>query len=546
MYPQSARRLARVWVGAVVTALTIVAFASPVAAAATPSQPLRLVSIGFGSFQVDATPGSVVVPLTWTVRNLDQSAERLSGVVTLRQRGSAPGTFVGQTYQLSYELNERYFTRAEFVSGNAQNSTYRYYFTVPRYAAGTQARWSVVGVTMSDGQRPAVTLEESALRRHRPNLIANTLVDSTPPTIDRLELQTHQWNATSGYAYVKDQSHYLNYATTVHDGGTGFWKGSVSLTGPGGQTATGEFEAIHFGLDNPSCGSRSGGDIHDFSCSVSVLLPSNAQTGTWHVTDVVLTDNAGNEGAVSEFSALPVVVTSNDVVSASNFSTDPDPVNNWVTDGWLKLLMNVHGAQNGVATIEATFDWPRCDQISTIPTIEPDGRLSTPVRMNRNSRDCVVTGLIITDGAGNVALYGSAHNAPSPDLVVRRLPNTSPPTATGFHVTPDTVAQSELFSAWLVVTMSVTAPIAPVNGYDLYYLDSAGSVNPLSTGGVSVGPENVLTLYASLPYFIEPGSYTLGIRLSDASGLVSSYGLPGWPDNHDLPEGALRFTVTAD
>ena len=42
-------------------------------------------------------------------------------------------------------LDDTHYSRADFVSGTAQRSSYRYDFVVPRYAAGNRARWASPG-----------------------------------------------------------------------------------------------------------------------------------------------------------------------------------------------------------------------------------------------------------------------------------------------------------------------------------------------------------------------------------------------------------------
>src|SRR5215211_4872804 len=122
------------------TATALVTLVAPGVAAApawaVPYVKLSLASLAFESQRVDATGEFTVVPLTWTVRNTDQQAGDLFGTVILRQEGATPGSYVGQTYQLDYRIGERR-DRSEFVSGTPQRSTYRYYFVVPRYAAGS-------------------------------------------------------------------------------------------------------------------------------------------------------------------------------------------------------------------------------------------------------------------------------------------------------------------------------------------------------------------------------------------------------------------------
>jgi hypothetical protein len=507
-------------------------------ASGAPASALSLTSISFGSDQVDASTGDAVVPLTWTIGNSDADADDLWGVITLRQRAAAPGEFIGQTYRLPFRLGESWYYRGKFVSGTAQASTYEYQFPVPRYATGTSAEWVVTEVSAS-ADDAALTVTDDL-----PTLRATTLADTTPPQLGYATLEG-SWNNEPVYAYVKDDAYLLLYTASPSDYESGFSHGAVTVTGPGGQTATGTVRAQWFEEESGSCGNRYGGDIHQPACGIIVLLPAHAATGEWNMSGFTLTDNAGNTTTVTGLVTSPINVTANDVVSVRSITATPNPVNNWHGSARTTLTLAVDGALDGIATVRGGFEWSRCQQFTATPTAAPDGTVSVPILMYRQSSECVLTSLIVTDGAGNVAVYGTDHHAPATGLTIARLPNTTPPTAAGFTLSRQTFTQAEVssWSAAFALTATVTAPVAPVDGYDLYVILADGSAYPLSGGGTSAW-NGQLQLNASLPSHLTPGTYRLGLRIGDAGGLSSAYNLPWYQNNTSVMDGSLSITVT--
>lgn len=515
----------------VVTCIGLVGTAVP--ATAAPADPLSIASISFSPNQVDARDGSAVVPLEWTVRDADPAAERVFGQVKLHAL-DAEGNRVGQIYEIDFEFEEEWYTEARFVSGTPQESTYRYDFPVPRYGRTTQTLWAVTEVTLKDNRGTSSTVTGAEL--DEATLEATTLVDDTAPSVRWFSWERLQ--AERPYAYVKDTSSYQAFEADVSDGGAGFWKGTLRLEGPGGSLLDTTFELTYF-TDDPRCGRYSGGDLYSYSCGILAEFPPGTASGQWRVSELILVDNAGNQASVTGLATDTVItVTSNEAIQASGFTATPNPVNNWTNDVVTQVSATITGAQGGIAEIAVEFDVFGCRQTSTTPTDEGDGIFSVPVRVPRQTQRCDVLGIAVTDGAGNVAVYGSNYGAHAVGLRINRLPNTTPPTATEAALTPTTVARGEVPNTWPTVTVHVVAPIAPVNSYSLYLYDVEGNVVAQQFGGIS--SSDVLTFYGYLPYDIAPGVYTYGFTLYDASGLRTTYGPEGLP----VPGGPLQLTVT--
>lgn len=512
---------------------TIVA-ATPANARTAADDTLSLTALAFATSHIDTTTENPVVRLSWAIANTDQDAEDLSGALTMRQEGATPGTYVGQKYLIDFRYGDQWSHKADFVEGTPQLSTYEYYFSVPGYAATTSARWIVTQVELNDGRNQEVTVATDV------TLTATTFADTTPPSVQWASLSSEQ----KPYVYAKDRSPYVFLDIEPRDFESGFHDGAVILTGPGGHSVRAPFEEVMFESDSARCGRFYLSDPAYPTCTADVRLPANAASGTWRISGIELVDNAGNRGTATDSEWPTIAVTSNDTMYADGFVADPAEVNNWRETVNSQFRFQVHGAVGGVESVSFADGSPSCSTRNTV--ISAAGLVTVTVPMNKYTSVCKVTALAIVDGAGHAAIYGSVYDAPDPGLVVRRMPNTIAPTATDFAVTPTTVKKSELYRTHPVVTMKVDAPIAPVNGYELQYFDAQGVEHASVVGGGSPDANGVLRISAYLSSNLEPGTYRFGVRLSDASGLSTSYGLPGWANNHDLPEGALTVTVTDD
>ncbi|WP_422769537.1 hypothetical protein ACN28C_22655 [Plantactinospora sp. WMMC1484] len=521
---------------AVVTSVAAVAAAAPPAAAA--ARTLGLQALQFSPATVDARGDIAVVPLTFTVHNGDDAAQDMYGTLLIQQAGPTRGSYVGQTYEVDFRFNETWYAKAHWLSGTPQMSTYQYDFVVPRHAASTSARWLVTRFEARDERGGSLVVGPAVLRNeYGGKLTAETLVDSTAPSLSWGYLEPI--NGARPYAYVGGHEALLRYDLSLTDTESGFWKGSLILAGPDGHTAVGRFEA-DFHRADPHCGSYTANDPHYPSCNVEVRIPADAASGTWRVTELALTDNAGNRGVVTDHGLESIEVTSNEVLSAGDFVATPNPVDNWRSTVEVQVGMTVTGARDDVREILLDFDDHGCLQTSTTPSLRSDGTVSVPVRVHTTTQRCTVTGIALRDGAGALALYGSRYGAPDPNLTITQLVNTTPPTASDVALTPTTVAGSAAADTTPVVTMTVAAPVAPLSSCSLYLYGADGRMVAQQGGGCRTGPDGRLTIYGYLPWGIAPGVYTYGFTLGDASRLSVTYG----PEGEAMPGGPLTLTVT--
>lgn len=504
--------------------------------------PISVSALAWSDPQIDATSGTTNT-VTFTIDDSNAAAGDLYGDVALRKQGATPGTYLGLALDVPFDMNNEDYGTAQFVSGTAQSATFTYTYAVPRYAATTSATWTVATLTASDYQQDHLTETASGLSGFADSFTATELVDSTPPQYSDVTYSPNTLNQDQPYVYVGDSSTTAPYTLAIHDSDSGFWKGSLTLANADGETLKSTFAETVDTYSEASCGGLSSGDDFNALCAASVDLPEGLPYGTWVVSSITLWDNAGNHQTYSHLDAQPIQVTSNTVVSATALSA-PSTLDTWTQSQTFQLSMNVLGAQQGVSAIYADFNGVEgsCEQLSTTPTENADGTYSVPVRMDVNSADCPLTGLVVVDGAGDVAVYGSDFAAPDTGVDIKETPDTSPPVLDSVSLDPTSISLSQTDGGQAAVTLHVTTQVAPVDSLDITLYDAQGDVVDESGGGAAEGPNGEVDEPVSLPYNITPGTYTIGLVLTDAGDLSSSYGTP---DGLPMPGGPLTLTVTS-
>jgi hypothetical protein len=517
-----------------------VAMASPASGQA--GGKLAYASISFAQNHVDASGGHVPVTLNWRLTDSNPNASYVAGEIDIRLAGDSPGTYIGRTYQIQYDINGS-IDGTVTASGTAQDSTYSYSFPVPQYASTTQAQWVVTQATALDDQGEKLTLAGGALDAFSATLKARELVDTTPATYDNTLMLEPSNSGSHPYVYDNGVDGSMGYSLFAQDQQSGFWKGTIRLTGPGGQTLHAAFAYTSSQDQGESCGSASGGDDFDTSCGVGVTIPAGTAAGTWVVSAITLVNNAGVSKTYGNLDADPIVVTGDAGLSASGFTVSPNPVNDWDNViNPVQVTMSVTGAQQGVSAVYVDPDGGEpCQQFSTTPTVNTDGTLSVPIDVFQGNPKCTIAGIAIVDGAGNVALYGPEYNAPDPGLTITRVPDTTAPTATSASLTPASIPASQTYDNPFSLNLQIVAPVAPVNQLSIVAYDSSGNEVFEQFGGVSDTLTGQFQDFFRLSEFLSPGTYTVGFTLTDEGGLSTSYGTPG---GQPMPGGPLQFTVT--
>ncbi len=503
-----------------------------------------MTSLGFADSTVDASSGTAEVALNWTITDADTKATDVAGTVDIRMAGSTPGTYIGQTYAVTYDLtNTLTGENVTSTSGTAQDASFSYQFAVPQYAGTSTAQWVVTRVMAEDDQGHKIAPSGAQLNSFHPVLTATEAIDSTAPAYGSLLFANPDQRP---YLYDNGVSASISYYFEVTDAQSGLWRGTIRLSGPDGQTIATPF-SLTFSAQQQSyfCGTDPSFGPTDMLCDISVTIPAGAATGTWRVSSLTLTDNAGNVTTYKGLRALPVTVTEDAVMTASGFSFSPNPVDNWTGIGHTELSMRVTGATGGVTGVyvdEAVGD--TCDQNSTTPTVNADGTISVPMSLLLPSATCTVTGIAVTDGVGDVSVYGTLYNAPDPGLVLTQVPDTTPPAVTSASLSTTSIPYSP-DSQSLGLTVNVDDQVAPVEDCTVTVHDASGDVVGGGYGGCNVG--NVLTgpipITVDIPAGLAPGAYTVAFMLTDAGNLTSQF---GYPDSAPVPGGPLQFTVTGN
>jgi hypothetical protein len=534
-----ARRVLR---GALTLAVMVSATLSGATAAHAATPRLALTALAFEQSTVDVTGGYAANKLTWTVTDTDPNADSVHGTVTMRMRSTVTGELVGHDWTADYRFQETCCSGAVYESGTPQESTYSFYLPVRRYADAATAIWEVTRVTIASGDLSA-TVSGTRLQSFGYRFTAQTLVDSSGPTVQSIGLA----NSRKPYFWIGDGPATVIYDFTVQDWESGFWKGTIRLAGPGGASVT---APVTWARDEYSTGYRCGQSTSGeqdgvyMQCTVAVTLPADAAPGNWRLAALVLRNNAGGTATYKNPTAPSVTTTANSTVRAGDFVVEPNPVNNWQDAATTELSMVVTGTQKGVSAVYVDFAMNGCQQWGN-PTTRADGRIAVRVTVYRQTEKCEVDGIVVVDGAGNIALYGSAYGAPDPGLTITRVPSTNPPVALGATLDPSSLPASEVGQRSIKLTISTQVQVAPVESLDVYLYDADGKVVSQSGGGAGQAADGTVTHWLYLPWDGLPaGSYTVGFVLGDAARKTSAWNMPDRQDSQALPGGPVVLTVT--
>jgi hypothetical protein len=277
------------------------------------------------------------------------------------------------------------------------------------------------------------------------------------------------------------------------------------------------------------------------TCPVSIAVPAGSPSGTWRVARLDLTDSWGNTRADTAPEAPAIQVSRNDVVSASDFALTEPQVNNWRKSASTKLVFTPHGAVGGLTSVDLDLAW--CSQPSHTPVVGADGSVTVEIVVSSSwTRSCDIDGIKLTDGAGNVAFYGTTYGAPGLGLTITQVPDEKAPVVLSATLPKATWTQQETEDAWGLgfhVTVEVDE-FAPISAYSATLYDSEG----VSQGGMSGGQHDdgtgVFHLAVSTGR-LAPGRYTIGFSLTDEAENSSRWGYPN--AGKPIPNGPLVLTV---
>jgi hypothetical protein len=527
-----ARTLTAPLVALAVSTLLVGGLSAP--AAAAPPAKVGLVSMAFATPTIDTTSGAASVNLTWTVADRANDSEQVTGSVSVREFvGNAP---VGPDFTITFARHPDGAALVTATDGDAVNSTYAYPFPVGQYAPATSSTWRVVGFDATGGSGGHQSLTGKTMEKYDADLGVTALADTTGPSLDFMWI-------SSGYteiAYDQGGGAKLSYLMYISDAESGFWKGSFTVVGPGGASVTQPF-AVTGDYGQRMCGTDPvWSDTTFVICDIEVNLPVGAPTGQWRIAGTTLTDLAGNSTTVTDTGAPSVLVARDDVVTASGFTITPTVVENWRQDQAVTLSFAADGVHGGIVDIET--DAGPCRQQGTVPQAHADGTYSIDYLMTSATRQCRITGVKLTDGDGNFAVYGSDYaGAPGlGDLVVNTVSDTTPPMVTAASLSTTTISAANLPDRIGVDVSVDDSGGAPINTGVVSVYDATGNWVGGSSGGGDV-VNGVMHLEVGV-HNLRPGTYTISFMIEDAAGNFASYGGP--PPGIPMPGGPLILTVT--
>jgi hypothetical protein len=198
--------------------------------------------------------------------------------------------------------------------GTVTQVSYSYTFPVPRFGSTAEQTWTVdsftaggtAGITIAPLDRPA-------------SFNATEVPDTTAPALSGLTYTMQPGAFDDGTTSTE-----LDYRVHATDPQSGLWRARVVLTGPAGQTVSGTSATppLTPGSTPPAAA----------TVTVPVLLPQSLPQpvlGTWTVTEVDLTDQAGITHVGTGLSMAPVTYTDDSVITASDATLSQNPVDDW-------------------------------------------------------------------------------------------------------------------------------------------------------------------------------------------------------------------------
>ena len=373
---------------------------------------ITISNVSWSTNAVDVTSGPTSVSLTWAVTDTNAAATQLTGTVLIQQYVGDSAVGPALPVKFAVSIDDPALVYAD-PGSTAQSSTYRYDFFVLQYGAAEHHTWRVTKVTAADNAGTAKNLGGGDVAR----LEVTGLVDTTAPRVldvaKTAETPTPMFDSGAGVT--------LRYIMFIDEPESGFWKGRVTFSGPGGARITVPLRLEDHGGPFPFCGDQEVVVTSSVVCDVVLNVPAGSPSGTWSIAAVVLTNSVEVSERYLDANPNPVQVTRNDVLSASDFSLTPTEVDNRFEDAILTLSMQTSGVHDGLpfVNVESSI----CGQLGFTPTLSADGTATVQLQFPTFARLCTVNAIWMVDGAGNVAVYGTSHNAPPLDLSAHTVPS---------------------------------------------------------------------------------------------------------------------------
>jgi hypothetical protein len=319
-----------------------------------------------------------------------------------------------------------YFDSSDLVSGTAQDGNY----LVP-ISLSQPGTYTVQNVQLTNVQNSTDTVSESG------SIAAVSQTgDNQAPVPGVITLQPASGDTTNGPVNVTATIPVTD-AAPAGITPSGFSIGGITLTSPTGNTiaAGGTF----------STSNLQSGDAQTGTYRVNLQIPQWSEKGNWTLTDVFLTDNAGNShdytgAALQEITGTPTVAISGpvDIKAPTVTSITPAQASIDTSAGPQEATFDVGAADDlsGVAFGDLTLTSPNGQenfggQLTPTSGTDLSGHYTAAVDLPQygQSGNWAIS-LTLWDNAGNMRTYTSA------DLSAAGLPGTFPVTAAPDSIPP--------------------------------------------------------------------------------------------------------------
>jgi hypothetical protein len=286
--------------------------------------------------------------------------------------------------------------------------------------------------------------------------------------------------------------------------------------------------------------------------SVEVLFPRFTKSGVWTISQLFISDKAGNTLSLGTsdlsrrgFPTRLEVISVEDIASPKLRALDltPERIDTSGDAAKVTVKYTVEDDLSGVNYIELTFRSPSGTVRRTGSARFPAARsISGWISVNfprfSEAGQWILSSVFLSDAAGNTLVLDEKvleALVPRIALLVQSMQDTISPKLTALRLSPDAV-DTEKGPATVRVEYTATDDLSGVKSIEVVFVSPSGAIR--RSGSALLAPANAVTNFVevSFPQTSESGRWSLSsVFLSDAAGNtqildasdVASMGFPG-------------------